>query len=204
MTEAERTGLDHVVLPRRRPGLAILERHRPPPADNVIDAELVAFATSGDTILDPWAGTGSAARRAVAQEMRAVAADPSPLRQHIEELYASRCAVCRRPVVVDHFIWPRDGDAPGRKVYRCSGCDASLGGAEERVAAVDDVDLAKLGIEKEGPAPGAPRISDLAAEDLPAAPIGLTQVEDPIEPESADERPLSEVGGPPPPTPVPV
>src|SRR5919112_1088138 len=49
-----------------------------------------------------------------------------PLRQHIEELYASRCAACRRPVVVDQFIWPRDGDAPGRKVYRCAGCDASL------------------------------------------------------------------------------
>jgi len=238
MTDAERTGLDHVVLPRRRPGLAILERHRPPPADNVLDAELAAFAASGDTILDPWAGTGWTARRAVAHGMRAVAADSSPfsqlaaiallgapdpavldaafaqlasarrvdvpLRQHIEELYASRCAACRRPIVVDHFIWPRDGDAAGRKVYRCAGCDASLGGAEERVAAVDDVDLAKLGIEKEGPAPGPPRISDLAAEDLPAAPIGLTQVEDPIEPESADERPLGEVGGPPPPTPVPV
>ena len=238
MTEAERTGLDHVVLPRRRPGLAILERHRPPPADNVIDAELAAFASSGDTILDPWAGTGSAARRAVAQEMRAVAADPSPfsqmaaiallgapdpavldaafaqlastrrvdvpLRQHIEELYASRCAVCRRPVVVDHFIWPRDGDAPGRKVYRCSGCDASLGGAEERVAAVDDVDLAKLGIEKEGPAPEPTRIADLAAEELPAAPVGLTEGEESIDADPVDEEPLGEMGGPPPPTPMPV
>ena len=129
MSEAERTGLDHVVLPRRRPGLALLERYRPPPADNQLDAELAAFASPGDTVLDPWAGTGWTARRSIAHGMRAVAADPSPfaqlaaiaflsapdpavldaaftqlagsrrvdvpLRQHIEELYASRCAACR-------------------------------------------------------------------------------------------------------------
>ena len=176
MTEAERTGLDYVVLPRRRPGLALLERHRPSPADNVLDAELAAFAAPGDTVLDPWAGTGSVARRAVGHGMRAVAADASPLsqlaaiaflnapdpslldnafaqlagarrvdvplRQHIEELYASRCATCRRPVVVDQFIWPRDGDAPGRKLYRCTTCDASVGGPEERAAQVDEVEEA--------------------------------------------------------------
>jgi hypothetical protein len=236
MTEAERTGLDHVVLPRRRPGLAILEHHRPPPADNVIDAELAAFAAGGDTILDPWAGTGSTARRAVAHGMRAVAADPSPfsqlagiallgapdpavldaafaqlasarrvdvpLRQHIEELYASRCAACRRPVVVEQFIWPRDGDAPGRKVYRCGGCDASLGGAEERVASVDEIDLAKLGIERDGPRPDPTRIADLAAEELPAAPVGLTEGEERIDPEAEGGEPLGEAGGPPPPTPI--
>src|SRR6185503_175247 len=235
MSEAERTGLDHVVLPRRRPGLALLERHRPSPADNVLDAELAAFAASGDTVLDPWAGTGSVARRAVGHGMRAVAADASPfsqlaaiallnapdpavldaafaqlasarrvdvpLRQHIEELYASRCAACRRPIVVDHFIWPRDGDAAGRKVYRCAGCDASLGGAEERVAAVDDVDLAKLGIEKEGPPPEPTPIADLAAEELPAAPVGLTEGEESLDPDSVDEEPLGEMVGPPPPTP---
>ncbi len=74
-----------------------------------------------------------------------------PLRQHIEELYATRCGVCRRPVVVDQFIWPRDGDAPGRKVYRCGSCDLSRGGAEERSAPIDAVDLAKLGIERRCP-----------------------------------------------------
>jgi hypothetical protein len=252
MTEAERTGFDHVVLPRRRPGLAILERHRPPPADNLIDAELSAFAASGDTVLDPWAGTGSVARRAVARGMRAVSADPSPfsqlaaiallgapdpaildaafaqlasarrvdvpLRQHIEELYASHCAACRRPVVVDHFIWPRDGDAPGRKVYRCPACDASLGGPEERVAAVDGIDLAKLGIEKDGEASEPIRIVDLAAEELPAAPVGLTDGGDPpdvlaiealpadapLDDASVDEGPLGESGGPPAPTPIPI
>ena len=228
MTEAERTGLDHVVLPRRRPGLALLERHRPSPADNVLDAELSAFAASGDTVLDPWAGTGSVARRAVGHGMRAVAADASPLsqlaaiafldapdpsvldaafaqlagsrrvdvplRQHIEELYASRCGTCRRPVVVDQFIWPRDGDAPGRKIYRCASCDVSVGGPEERAAEVDEVDLAKLGIER-GERPPVP-IAD-EAEDLPPAPVGLTEEAVP------DDEALGESGGPPePPSPA--
>ena len=131
MSEAERTGLDHVVLPRRRPGLALLERHRPSPADNVLDAELAAFAAPGDTVLDPWAGTGSdrapsdrprdARRGGRRQPVRAAGRDRLPhrarargagrgvrparrlatgrraARQHIEELYASRCATCRRP-----------------------------------------------------------------------------------------------------------
>ena len=230
MSEAKRTGLDHVVLPRRRPGLALLERHRPSPADNVLDAELAAFAAPGDTILDPWAGTGSVARRAVGHGMRAVAADASPfsqlaataflnspdpsvldaafaqlagsrkvdvpLSQHIEELYASRCAACRRPIVVDQFIWPRDDDAPGRKVYRCASCDASVGGAEERVAPVDEVDLAKLGIERDERPPVA--IPD-EAEELPPAPVGLTEIDD--NPAQAEEAPLGEVGGPPDPSP---
>src|SRR3990170_7084695 len=139
MSEADRKRLDSVVLPRRLPGLALLERYFPAPADNQLDAELAAFAAPGDTVLDPWAGTGWTARRAVARGMRVVAADPSPfaqlaamafmnapdpavldaafaqlagsrrvdvpLRQHIEELYASRCAACRRPGVADQFIW---------------------------------------------------------------------------------------------------
>ena len=61
-----------------------------------------------------------------------------PLRQHIEELYATRCATCRSPVVAEQFIWPRDADAPGRKIYRCPACDLNRGGPEERSAPVDD------------------------------------------------------------------
>src|SRR5919107_5878926 len=233
MSEAERTGLDHVVLPRRLPGLALLERILPPPPDNLLDAELSAFAAPGDTVLDPWAGSGWTARRAIAHGMRAVSDDPSPfaqlaamafltapeasvldaafaqlagsrrvdvpLRQHIEELYASRCAACRRPVVVDQFIWPRDGDAPGRKIYRCPSCDASIGGPEERAAPVDDVDLAKLGIER-GVSSEPAAIPD-ATDDLPPAPVGLTEPEV-ASPESEDDAPLGEAGGPPdPPSP---
>ncbi|MDQ4035656.1 MAG: hypothetical protein M3153_06970 [Chloroflexota bacterium] len=226
MTEAERTGLDHVILPRRLPGLALLARYHPPPADNQLDAVLAAFGTAGDTVLDPWAGTGWTARRAVAAGMRAVVADPSPLaqlaaiglltapepasldaafaqlagsrrvdvplRQHIEELYATRCAACRRPVVAEQFIWPRDGDAPGRKIYRCPSCDLSRGGGEERVAPVDDGDLAKLGIER--PAGAEPE----AAEPVPVGPDAPAQ--EMAAHEAADELDLTlgEAGGPPP------
>ena len=38
MGEAQRKRLDHVVLPRRLPGLALLERYFPSPADNQLDA----------------------------------------------------------------------------------------------------------------------------------------------------------------------
>ena len=230
MTEAERKRLDHVVLPRRLPGLALLERYFPSPADNVLDAELASFAASGDTILDPWSGTGWTARRAVSHGMRVVAAEASPfaqmaaqafllspevaavdaafaqlassrrvdipLRQHIEELYASRCPSCNRPVVVEEFIWPRDGDAPGRKVYRCTACDISLGGADERVAAVDEADYAKLGLEPPSPAE-APAIEPAADadEDLPPAPMGL--IGEPLDVDEPALAPLGEPGGPP-------
>ena len=235
MSDAERTRFQHVVLPRRLPGLALLERYFPSPADNLIDAELSAFAAAGDTVLDPWAGTGWTARRAVAHGMRAVCADPSPfaqmaaiafltapepaaldavfaqlagsrridvpLRQHIEELYATRCAACRSPVVAEQFIWPRDADAPGRKVYRCPSCDLSVGGPEERVAPVDDGDLAKLGIERPAPEEEVgvePAVE--ADDDLPPAPVGLTAtgtLPDDLDP------PLGELGGPPPPPALP-
>ena len=232
MNDAERTGLQHVVLPRRSPGLALLERFLPSPAENVLDAELAALATPNDTVLDPWAGTGWTARRAVAHDMRAVAADPSPfaqlaamafmtapgpavldaafaqvagarrvdvpLHQHLEELYATRCSACRNPVVADHFIWPRDGGAPGRKVYRCAACDASLGGPSERVAAVEESDLAKLGLNDEPPRHGGTDLvePEPTEEELPPAPIGLTEMES-----TDDDEPLGEAGGPPPPPP---
>ncbi len=229
MGDSGQRRLDHVVLPRRLPGLALLERYFPSPADNQLDAELTVFARAGDTILDPWAGTGWTARRAIAHGMRAVAADPSPfgqlaaqafllapevgaidaafaglaasrrvdvpLSQHIEELYATRCAACRRPVVGEQFIWPRDADAPSRKVYRCSGCDLSVGGDVDRVAPVDEVDLAKLGIERPvaEDADPLPAADPDAEEELPPAPVGLVGA--PAVPGDS----LGEGGEPPPP-----
>ena len=223
MTGDDRRRLDHVVLPRRLPGLALLERYFPSPADNLLDAELAAFAAAGDTVLDPWAGTGWTARRAVAHGMRAIAADASPfaqmagraflqapdpsaidaalgqlaasrrvdvpLAQHLDELYASHCGACRRPVVAEQFIWPRGREAPARKVYRCEACDAAVGGPVERSAPVDELDLAKLGIDHE---PSEPEPLDDEPEEfdeLPPAPVGLI----------GDEAPLGEGGGPPPP-----
>src|SRR5687768_5245075 len=229
MGDSGQRRLDHVVLPRRLPGLALLERYFPSPADNQLDAELTVFARAGDTVLDPWAGTGWTARRAIAHGMRAVAADPSPfgqlaaqafllapevgaidaafaglaasrrvdvpLSQHIEELYATRCAACRRPVVGEQFIWPRDADAPSRKVYRCSGCDLSVGGDVDRVAPVDEVDLAKLGIERPVAEDADPLLAadPDAEEELPPAPVGLVGAP------AVPGHSLGEGGEPPPP-----
>jgi hypothetical protein len=116
-----------------------------------------------------------------------------PLRQHLEELYATHCVACRRPVVADQFIWPRDEEAPGRKIYRCTGCDAALGGAEERVAPVDDNDLAKLGLER--PASDEQDLIDVTRSTSCRSPRpGLDdRSTDP------DDEPLGEGGGPPPP-----
>ncbi|MDQ3689557.1 MAG: hypothetical protein M3406_05890, partial [Chloroflexota bacterium] len=221
MSEAEREGLSHVILPRRLPGLSLSERYRPAPADNQLDAVLASLASPGDTVLDPWAGMGWTARRTIAAGMRAVAADPGPLaqlaaiglltapepavldaafaqlaasrrvdiplRQHIDELYATRCPACRSPVVAEQFIWPRDGDAPGRKLYRCATCDAGGSGPEERSAAVDDGDLAKLGID------GAAQPS---APD--AAPTDMPREEDETQPVDELDLTIGEAGGPPP------
>jgi hypothetical protein len=100
-------------------------------------------------------------------------------------------------VVGEQFIWPRDGDAPGRKIYRCPNCDVSVGGPQERVAPIDDADLAKLGIDRPiEPEPVLP-VGDAAADledDLPPAPVGLT-----VEPDPEDDlaAPIGEAGGPP-------
>jgi hypothetical protein len=127
-----------------------------------------------------------------------------PLRQHIEELYATRCSACRRPVVGEQFIWPRDGDAPGRKIYRCPNCDLSVGGPQERVAPVDATDLAKLGIERpvpaeEGELDAEPTAEAEAEDELPPAPVGLTGL---VHAANDPGAPLGEMGEPPPPPPV--
>ena len=76
MSEAERTGFDHVILPRRLPGLALLDRYHPPPADNQLDAALASFATPGDTV-STVGRHGWTARRAVAPACGR-GGDPSP------------------------------------------------------------------------------------------------------------------------------
>jgi hypothetical protein len=203
MSEADRKRHDHVVLPRRLAGLALLERRYASPADNLLDLELAALGRPGDTVLDPWAGTGWTARRGVAAGLRVVAAEPSPfgqlaaqallfapdaraiqaafsqlsasrrvdvpLRQHIEELYLTRCATCRRPVVADQFIWPRDAPAPQRKIYRCANCDLAVGALPERVAPIDENDLTKLGLDELAKSLQQPTATPAAAGGLAAA-----------------------------------
>ncbi|MDQ3870897.1 MAG: hypothetical protein M3301_04680 [Chloroflexota bacterium] len=74
------------------------------------------------------------------------------LHQALNDLYASRCATCGRPVVVEEFIWETDRAAPARKLYRCVACRDHVGGGEVRTEPTDEADAAHY-----------------AALDLPAA-----------------------------------
>jgi hypothetical protein len=82
-------------------------------------------------------------------------------------------------------------------VYRCSGCDASLGGPEERVAPVDEIDLAKLGLDRPPEVPGPLTVDEAMAEELPPAPVGLTDPDPPLPDLEPEDPPLGELGGPP-------
>ena len=66
------------------------------------------------------------------------------LREALTEPFASRCPTCKRPIVVDEFIWDADADAPSRKVFRCSFCRLqSRGAQEQRTTPVDAEDAAR-------------------------------------------------------------
>ena len=98
--------------------------------------------------------------------VQTLAASPrrqSSLRPSIGELYASRCATCGRPIVLDEVVWeqlPDDAQEPPesldpsmlvdtagrrsrptRKLYRCIVCRDQLGGGEQRQAPLDPSDL---------------------------------------------------------------
>ncbi|MDE3111800.1 MAG: hypothetical protein KGK34_02555 [Chloroflexota bacterium] len=40
----------------------------------------------------------------------------------MRELYASRCATCRGPIVVEAYLWERDAPVPTKKAFRCGIC----------------------------------------------------------------------------------
>jgi hypothetical protein len=68
------------------------------------------------------------------------------LRQALNALWASRCPVCGRGVIVDEFIWDGAAGAPSRKSYRCNGCRDLPGGGQRSVAADEaDAELANAG-----------------------------------------------------------
>ncbi len=46
----------------------------------------------------------------------------TPHRVAMRELYGSRCATCRAPVVVEAFLWERDAPVPSKKAFRCGVC----------------------------------------------------------------------------------
>ncbi len=40
----------------------------------------------------------------------------------MREMYASRCATCRGPIVVEAYLWERDAPVPTKKAFRCGIC----------------------------------------------------------------------------------
>ena len=61
-----------------------------------------------------------------------------PLRDHINQLYASTCGSCSVPVIVQRFLWDGDQNRPLEKYYHCPHC------ADDGHAPVDDSDLETL------------------------------------------------------------
>ncbi|HEX5828578.1 MAG TPA: hypothetical protein VFY23_13720 [Candidatus Limnocylindrales bacterium] len=89
---------------------------------------------------------------AAIQALGASARRESSLKASIADRYASRCATCDRPVVLDEVTWSADakdedgrsrGPVPVRKHYRCPVCRDQLGGGEQRQAPLDATDLAR-------------------------------------------------------------
>jgi hypothetical protein len=89
---------------------------------------------------------------AAVQALSASARRETSLKAWIANRYASRCATCDRPVVLDEVTWAVEstdadgrpaGPRPTRKHYRCPVCRDQLGGGENRQAPLDAADLAR-------------------------------------------------------------
>jgi hypothetical protein len=87
---------------------------------------------------------------AAIQALAASARRETSLKQWISDRYASRCATCDRPIVLDEVTWAAEstdsegrpaGPRPIRKHYRCPVCRDQLGGGEQRQAPMDAADL---------------------------------------------------------------
>jgi hypothetical protein len=62
----------------------------------------------------------------------------TPLREHLNQLYRTRCPTCRQPAIAEYFVWSREPADPRQKWVDCTAC--GQGG----LAAVGDDDLAVL------------------------------------------------------------
>jgi hypothetical protein len=61
-----------------------------------------------------------------------------PLREHMDQLYRTRCPACHRQVVADYFVWSREPADPRQKWVACPVC------GQTGLAAVDEEDLVVL------------------------------------------------------------
>ncbi|MDL2335298.1 MAG: hypothetical protein QFC55_04635, partial [Chloroflexota bacterium] len=62
-------------------------------------------------------------------------------RRVLEQMFASRCPTCGRPVIVDEFLWEIGATAPDRKIFRCAFCRDQGKPGEPRIAPVDEDDV---------------------------------------------------------------
>ncbi|MDE3102419.1 MAG: hypothetical protein KGJ98_09300 [Chloroflexota bacterium] len=72
--------------------------------------EVVRAAPSSEEILAALAVVGESTLAGPAHAMA------------MRELYASRCATCRGPMVVEAYLWERDAPVPTKKAFRCGIC----------------------------------------------------------------------------------
>lgn len=88
---------------------------------------------------------------AAVQALAASARRETSLKAWVQSRYASRCATCDRPVILDEVTWSAEstdedgrpaGPRPTRKHYRCPVCRDQLGGGEHRQAPLDAADIA--------------------------------------------------------------
>lgn len=90
---------------------------------------------------------------AAVQALAASARRETSLKSWITNRFASRCATCDRPVILDEITWTVEGGddeggaigrpRPTRKHYRCPVCRDQLGGGENRQAPLDSADIAR-------------------------------------------------------------
>jgi len=122
---------------------------------------------------------------AAVQALGASSRRESSLKASIADRYASRCATCDRPVVLDELTWSTEGKdddglarppQPIRKHYRCTVCRDQLGGGEQRQAPLDADDMARArdpeGLELRGTLAGRFPVPD-GGGDLPNELLGL-------------------------------
>ncbi len=92
---------------------------------------------------------------AAVQALGASARRESSLKASITDRFASRCATCDRPVILDEITWTAGGESgdespiPTRKHYRCPICRDQLGGGELRQAPLDAQDVARA-LDRDG------------------------------------------------------
>jgi len=130
------------------PGAVILDPlARPCSAADAVEGAGRRGAGRSQQPLGEWARTAVLAAPAVEELIAALESVASSAlagvghRVAMRELYASRCATCRGPVVVEAYLWERDAPTPSKKAFRCAICARE--GRALLIEPVSEEDLAR-------------------------------------------------------------